>query len=87
MYQYLKKTFCDFSMSSNQYLAGRVYDLYVYFMMGTPKGSMESSFMEKLGIKPATPGLQDIGISPTPRWLLILMGNTSTKMIDLKMVL
>ena len=24
---------------------------------------------EKLRIKPATPGLQDIGLSPTPLWL------------------
>ena len=31
-------------------------------MTGTPEGSTESSFMEKLGIKPATPGLQDIGL-------------------------
>ena len=23
---------------------------------------------EKPGIEPATPGLQDIGLSPTPRW-------------------
>ena len=29
----------------------------------------ESGFMEKLGIEPATPGLQDIGLSPTPRRL------------------
>ena len=27
-------------------------------------------FMEKPGIKPATPGLQGIGLSPTPQWLL-----------------
>ena len=27
---------------------------------------------EKPGIEPATPGLQDIGLSPTPRWLLSL---------------
>ena len=27
---------------------------------------------EKPGIEPATPGLQDIGLSPTPRQLLIL---------------
>ena len=25
---------------------------------------------EKPGIEPATPGLQDIGLSPIPRWLL-----------------
>ena len=32
-----KKTFCDFSMGRNQYWAGRVYDLCVYYMTGTPK--------------------------------------------------
>ena len=48
-------------MGSNQYWAGRVYDLCVYFMTGTPEGSTESGFMEKPGIEPATPGLQDIG--------------------------
>ena len=32
-------------------------------MTGTPKGSTESDFMEKPGIEPATPGLQDIGLS------------------------
>ena len=47
---------------SNQYWAGRVYDLCVYYMTGTPKGSTESVFMEKPGIEPATPGLQ--GIAP-----------------------
>ena len=26
----------------------------------------ESGFMEKPGMEPATPGLQDIGLSPTP---------------------
>ena len=31
-------------------------------MTGTPKGSTESSFMEKLGIEPATPGLQGIAL-------------------------
>ena len=41
----------------------------VYFMTGTPEG-MESGFMEKPGIELATPSLQDIGLSPTPRWLL-----------------
>ena len=32
-----KKTFCGFSMGRNQYWAGRVYDLCVYYMMGTPE--------------------------------------------------
>ena len=63
------KTFCGFSMGNNQYWAWRVYDLCVYFMTGTPEGSTESGFMEKLGIEPATPGLQDICLSPTP-WRL-----------------
>ena len=32
-------------MGSNQYWAGRVYDLCVYFMTGTPKGSTESGLI------------------------------------------
>ena len=60
-------------MGSNQYWGGgggrRVYELCVYFMTGPPEGPTERSFMEKPGIKPATPGLQDIGLSPTPRQL------------------
>ena len=31
-------------------------------MMGTPKGSTKSGFMEKPGIEPATPGLQGIAL-------------------------
>ena len=31
---------------------------------------IESGFMEKPGIEPAAPGLQDIGLSPTPRLFL-----------------
>ena len=53
-------------MGSNQYWAERVYDLCVYFITGTPEGSTESGFMEKRGIEPATPGLHNIGLSPTP---------------------
>ena len=49
-------------MGRNQYWAGRVYDLCVYYMTGTPEGSTESDFMEKPGIEPATPGSQ--GIAP-----------------------
>ena len=48
-------------MGSYQYWAGRVYDLCVYFVTGTPEGSTESGFMEKPGIEHATPVLQDIG--------------------------
>ena len=57
-----KKTCCGFSMGSNQYWAGRVYDLCVYYMTGTPEGSTESGLMEKPGIEPATPGLQGIAL-------------------------
>ena len=57
-----KKTFCGFSMGRNQYWAGRVYDLCVYYMTGTPEGSTESGFMEKPGIEPTTPGLQGIAL-------------------------
>ena len=49
-------------MGRNQYWAGRVYDLYVYYMTGTPEGSTESGFMEKPGSEPATPGLQGIAL-------------------------
>ena len=49
-------------MCRNQYAAGRVYDLCVYYMTGTPEGSTESCFTEKPGIEPATPGLQGIAL-------------------------
>ena len=49
-------------MGRNQYWAGRVYELCVYYMTGTPEGSTESGFMEKPGIEPATPGLQGIAL-------------------------
>ena len=49
-------------MGRNQYWAGRVYDLCVYYMTGTPEGSTESGFMEKPGIESATPGLQGIAL-------------------------
>ena len=49
-------------MGRNQYWAGRVYDLCVYYMRGTPEGSTKSGFMEKPGIEPATPGLQGIAL-------------------------
>ena len=57
-------------MDSNQYWAGRVYDLFVYFITGTSEGSTESGFMEKLGIEPVNPGLQDIGLSASQGRLL-----------------
>ena len=58
----VRKTFCGFSMGRNQSWARRVYDLCVYYMTGTPEGSTESGFMEKLGIEPVTPGLQGIAL-------------------------
>ena len=61
-FQNIWVTFCGFSMGSNQYWAGRVYDMCVYYMTGTPEGSTESGFMEKPGIGPATPGLQGIAL-------------------------
>ena len=53
--------------SSKQYWAGRVCFVCVFPMTGAPEGSTESGFMGKLGIKPVTPGLQGIGLSPTPK--------------------
>ena len=41
-------------MGSNQYWAGRVYELCVYYMTGTPEDSTESGFMEKPGIEVIT---------------------------------
>ena len=49
-------------MGRNQYWAGRVNDLCVYYLTGTPEGSTKSGFMEKPGIEPATPGLQGIAL-------------------------
>ena len=49
-------------MGRNQYWAGRVYDLCVYYMTGTPEGSTESGLKEKPGIEPATPSLQGIAL-------------------------
>ena len=37
--------FSGFSMGYNQFWAGWVYDLCVYFMAGTPEGSTESGFI------------------------------------------
>ena len=61
--------------------------LFVVLCPGTPEGSTSrgSGFKasqktgqrlkvwEKPGIKPATPGLQDIGLSPTPRRLVYML--------------
>ena len=50
-------------------------------MTGTPEGSTESGFMEKPGIEPATPGIPDIGLSPTPRRLLTLITSIGTLIV------
>ena len=63
-------------MGSNQYWAGRVYDLCVYFMTGTPEGLTECGFMEKPGIEPATPGLQDIGLTASLIVLILIFLST-----------
>ena len=47
--------FCGFSIGSNQYWAVRVYDLCVYFMIVTPKGSTESSFYGEAGNRTCNP--------------------------------
>ena len=45
----------------------KVYDMCVFLIYdGGTRRLTESGFMEKPGIEPATPGLQDIGIFPTP---------------------
>ena len=61
-------------MGRNQYWAGRVYDLCVYYMTGTPEGSTESGIMEKPGIEPATPGLQGIALIHYTTGALTLIG-------------
>ena len=53
-------------------------------MTGTPKGSTESGFMEKLGIEPATPGLQGIAlIHYTTGASLLLVGGIKARLNDL----
>ena len=39
----------------------------VFIYDGGTRSLTESGFMEKPGMEPATPGLQGIGLSPTPR--------------------
>ena len=48
-------------MGSNQYWAGRVYDVCLLYD-GSTRRLTESGFMEKPGIEPATPGLQGIAL-------------------------
>ena len=83
-------------MGRNQYWAGRVYDLCVYYMTATPEGSTESGFMEKPGIEPATPGLQGIALihyTTGASWHLVyefsclLMSHLSNTLYNVKTVI
>ena len=38
-----------------------VYGLCLYFMTGAPECLIQSGFMEKLGIEPATPSYKAVG--------------------------
>ena len=64
---YNRITFCGFP--GNKPVPPGWFKICVGFISGTPDGSTESGFMEKPGIEPATPGLQCIGLSPTPQRL------------------
>ena len=44
-----------------------------WFYVRNTQRLTESGFIEKPGIDPATPGLHDIGLSPTPRQLLLVI--------------
>ena len=56
-----------------------------WFYDGNTQRLTESGFMEKPGIKPATPGLQDIGLSPTPQRLLGQSIGLFEEMLNTKM--
>ena len=79
-------------MGSNQYWAGRVYDVCLLYDGSTRRltesGFMEkprlteSGFMEKPGIEPATPGLQGIALilyTTGASYLLIPMPKKNTQ--------
>ena len=69
-----KKNFCGYSMGSNQYWAGRVYELCVYFMTGTPRGSTESGFME---IPLHHRGMSGVAILFLHEWEILLKKNNT----------
>ena len=50
-----EKAFCGFSMGRNQYWAGRVYDLCVYYMTGTPKAQPKVVFYGEAGNRTCDP--------------------------------
>ena len=54
----------------NQFPPG-CFKICVLVYVGNTQRLTESGFMEKPGIEPVIPGLQDIGLSPTPWRLLI----------------
>ena len=58
-------------MGSNQGREGLWF--VCVFHDGSTRRLTESGFMEKHGIEHATPGLQGIGLSPTPRPLVTLV--------------
>ena len=55
-------------MGSNQHWAGRVYDLCVYSMTGTPEGSTEW-FYREAGNRACDTWFTRYGLSPAPQWL------------------
>ena len=42
------------------------------------------TYWEKMGIEPATPGLQDVGLSPTPQPVLVFFLNCSKTCRDVQ---
>ena len=58
------------------------------FYAGNTERLTESDFKEKLGIEPATPGLQGIGLSPTPerKLLAALRGINQFRQVGLRFV-
>ena len=49
------------------------FKIVCWFYVGNIQRLTESGFMEKPGIEPSSPGLQDIGLSPTPRGHIIVL--------------
>ena len=67
-------------LGSNQFRRAGVR-FVCWFYVVNPQRLTVSGFMEKTGIEPATPGLQDIGLPPTPRRLLRAMNPYSSQRI------
>ena len=60
-----KKLFVAFLGINQLHLVG--LRIVCWFYNGNTQRLTESGFMDEPGIEPATPGLQDIGLYPTPR--------------------